>query len=141
MRNLLAAILFISIASVSAGDLRLEDESFSTIAYIREDGRIEDASFCTLGYIRDESRIEDASFSTLGYIRDGRIEGPGFNTMYYLEDDGRLTDSSFSLVLTIQSDGTVKACLSLPDVGSAGTLRATPLAELWRGAALAAWRR
>lgn len=44
-------------------------------------------------------------------------------------------------VLGIQSDGTVKACLSLPDVGSAGTLRALPLAELWRGAALAAWRR
>jgi radical SAM protein with 4Fe4S-binding SPASM domain len=44
-------------------------------------------------------------------------------------------------VLGIQSDGRVKACLSLPDDWVVGSLREMPLDELWNGETLAAWRR
>ena len=85
MRNLL--VLIVLSIPAAAGDLRLENDSFQTLAYIREDGRIEDASFHTLGYIRDDGRVEDDTFHLLGYLRDGRAEGDSFQTLYYLEDD------------------------------------------------------
>ncbi|MBN1953650.1 MAG: radical SAM protein [Anaerolineae bacterium] len=44
-------------------------------------------------------------------------------------------------VLGIQSNGAVKACLSLPDDMVVGSLRELSLAELWQGEMLAAWRR
>jgi hypothetical protein len=106
MRNLL--VLIVLSIPAAAGDLRLENDSFQTLAYIREDGRIEDASFHTLGYIRDDGRVEDDTFHLLGYLRDGRAEGDSFQTLYYLEDDGRLTDDSFSCVARISDDGTVE---------------------------------
>lgn len=109
MRNLLIILALALAASALAGDLRLEDGSFSTLAYIRESGRIEDDSFQTLGYIREEgTRIEDAEYNTLGYIDDGIIENAEYEEIYRLGDDGRLTDSHFRTVATITSDGTVE---------------------------------
>ena len=112
MRNLLIILALTLAASALAGDLRLEDSSFSTLAYIREDGRIEDDAFQTLGYIRDEgedgTRIEDAEYNTLGYIDEGEIENAEYEEIYRLGDDGRLTDSHFMTVARITSDGTVE---------------------------------
>jgi radical SAM protein with 4Fe4S-binding SPASM domain len=42
--------------------------------------------------------------------------------------------------LGIRSDGRVQPCLSLPEDSAIGDLRASPLTDLWRGAALATWR-
>ena len=86
MRNLLIILALTLAASALAGDLRLEDSSFSTLAYIREDGRIEDDSFQTLGYIRDEgedgTRIEDVEYNTLGYIDEGEIENAEYEETF-----------------------------------------------------------
>ena len=109
MRNLLIILVMALAASALAGDLRLEDSSFRTLAYIRESGRIEDASFQTLGYMREEgTRIEDVDFNTLGYMEDGVVENEEYEEIYRLGDDGRITDSHFRTVARITSDGTVE---------------------------------
>lgn len=112
MRNLLIILALALAASALAGDLRLEDSGFRTLAYIREDGRVEDDSFQTLGYIRDEgeagTRIEDTEYNTLGYIDEGEIENADYEELYRLDDDGRITDPHFRTVARITSDGTVE---------------------------------
>lgn len=111
MRILLLAVIMVllTITVVSAGDIRLENSSFNTLAYIRDNGRIENASFETLGYIREDGRIEDNSFHTLGYVKeDGRIEDDSFNELFTIETNGRLIDSRFMKIAEIQSDGTVE---------------------------------
>jgi hypothetical protein len=111
MRILLltAVTVLLTITIVSAGDIRLENSSFNTLAYIKDSGRIENASFEILGYIRDDGRIEDNSFHTLGYINeDGRIEDSSFNELFTITRNGRLTNSRFMMIAEIQSDGTVE---------------------------------
>lgn len=111
MKSLLVAsiIMLFTITIVSAGDIRLEDSHFNTLAYIRDNGRIENSSFEILGYLREDGRIEDNSFRTLGYIdEDGRIENDSFGDLYTIGENGRLTDTRFSRVAQIQSDGTVE---------------------------------
>jgi hypothetical protein len=109
MKNLLIILFLTLAASALAGDLRLEDSSYQTLAYIREGGRIEDDSFQTLGYIREEgTRIEDADYNTLGYIDEGVVENADYEEIYRLEDDGRITDSHFRTVARITGDGTVE---------------------------------
>lgn len=111
MRNLLVTstlVLLLCAASV-AGDIRLEDSSFSTVGYIRDNGHIENASFQTIGFIREDGRIEDDSFHTLGYIdEEGNIENAEYEDLYSVNESGRLTDADFRKVAEIQSDGTVE---------------------------------
>jgi len=109
MKNLLIILVLTLAASALAGDLRLEDSDYQTLAYIREGGRIEDDSFQTLGYIREDgTRIEDADYTTLGYIDEGSVENADYEEIYRLEDDGRITDSHFRTVARITGDGTVE---------------------------------
>jgi hypothetical protein len=109
MRNLLIMLAMALAASAVAGDLRLEDSSFRTLAYIRESGRIEDDAFQTIGYIREEgTRIEDADYTTLGYMEEGVVENADYEEIYRLGEDGRITDSRFRTVARITSDGTVE---------------------------------
>ncbi len=103
-------------AALSAGDLRLENNRYETVAYIREDGRIEDASFTLLGYIRSESedeedaglRIEASDFRVLGYIRDNEVQNPESRKLFDITDDGRIRDGRLRNVGSIRDDGTVE---------------------------------
>ena len=110
---LLPALLLLATVA-SAGNLRLEDSSYNTIAYIREDGRIEDASFSPLGRIvaeedTDRIRIEDASFNTVGYICEDEFLDNVEERIFELTSDGKIKNHRFRDVAIIRNDGTVEA--------------------------------
>ncbi len=115
MRSLFV-FLALCCAVASAGDLRLENSRYETVAYIREDGRIEDASFQLLGYIRAESedeaepglRIEAGDFRVLGYIRDNEVQSPDLRKLFDITSDGRIRDSRLRNTGSIREDGTVE---------------------------------
>ncbi len=114
MRSLFVS-LAVCCAVVSAGDLRLENSRYETVAYIREDGRIEDSSFQLLGYIRVETeeeepglRIEAGDFSVLGYIRENEVQSPDLRKLFDITDDGRIRDSRLRNTGSIREDGTVE---------------------------------
>lgn len=114
MRSLFVFLAFFY-AVVSAGDLRLENSRYETVAYIREDGRIEDASFQLLGYIRTETeesepglRIEAGDFRVLGYIRQNEVQSPDLRKLFDITDDGRIRDSRLRNTGSIREDGTVE---------------------------------
>jgi hypothetical protein len=112
-RFLLPALLLLATAA-SAGNLRLEDSSYNTIAYVREDGRIEDASFSPLGRIvaeedTDRIRIEDASFNTIGYICEDEFLDNAEERIFELTSDGKIKNHRFRDVAIIRNDGTVEA--------------------------------
>ncbi|MFO7627347.1 MAG: hypothetical protein R6V62_08835 [Candidatus Fermentibacteraceae bacterium] len=115
MRSLFVS-LAVFCAVVSAGDLRLENSRYETVAYIREDGRIEDASFQLLGYIRTESeeesgpglRIEAGDFRVLGYIRENEVQSPDLRKLFDITSDGRIRDSRLRNSGSIREDGTVE---------------------------------
>lgn len=114
MRSLFVS-LAVFCAVVAAGDLRLENSRYETVAYIREDGRIEDASFQLLGYIRVETeeeepglRIEAGDFSVLGYIRENEVQSPDLRKLFDITDDGRIRDSRLRNTGSIREDGTVE---------------------------------
>lgn len=114
MRSLFV-FLAVCCAVVSAGDLRLENSRYETVAYIREDGRIEDASFQLLGYIRTETeesepglRIEAGDFRVLGYIRENEVQSPDLRKLFDITSDGRIRDSRLRNTGSIREDGTVE---------------------------------
>lgn len=114
MRSLFV-FLAVCCAVVSAGDLRLENSRYETVAYIREDGRIEDASFQLLGYIRTETeesepglRIEAGDFRVLGYIRENEVQSPDLRKLFDITSDGRIRDSRLRNRGSIREDGTVE---------------------------------
>jgi hypothetical protein len=114
MRSLFV-FLALCCAVASAGDLRLENSRYETVAYIREDGRIEDASFQLLGYIRTEIeesepglRIEAGDFRVLGYIRENEVQSPDFRKLFDITSDGRIRDSRLRNSGSIREDGTVE---------------------------------
>lgn len=114
MRSLFV-FLALCCAVASAGDLRLENSRYETVAYIREDGRIEDASFQLLGYIRTETeesepglRIEAGDFRVLGYIRDNEVQSPDLRKLFDITSDGRIRDSRLRNSGSIREDGTVE---------------------------------
>lgn len=116
MRSLFV-FLAVCCAVAAAGDLRLENSRYETVAYIREDGRIEDASFQLLGYIRTESedeavepglRIEAGDFRVLGYIRDNEVQSPDLRKLFDITSDGRIRDSRLRNSGSIREDGTVE---------------------------------
>ena len=114
MNKYLLSVLLLLSATAFAGHLRLEDSSYNTIAYVREDGRIEDASFLPLGRIvcdddTDRIRIEDASFNTLGYIDNDEFLDSFEERIFELTSDGRLKNHRFRDVAIIRNDGTVEA--------------------------------
>ena len=114
MKNTLFLVLM-TVASISlAGHLRLENRSYETVAYIRDDGSIEDASFMPMGRIVYEEdsnriRIEDCGFNVLGYIEDENFYDRDENHLYELTSDGRLKSPRHRDVATIRDDGTVEA--------------------------------
>lgn len=104
-RALITAALLTPAAVLA--DITLQNPSFATVAFIREDGRVEDASFRVLGYFREGGRVEDARFKALGYIHsDGRVEDASFRTVGYVRADGRIEDASFRTVGYVR-DGVV----------------------------------
>jgi len=112
-RYLFALLLLLSVTAF-AGHLRLEDSSYNTIAYIREDGRIEDASFLPLGRIVCEDdterlRIEDAGFNILGYLDGDEFQDSFEECIFELASDGKLKNHRFRDVAIIRNDGTVEA--------------------------------
>lgn len=112
MRSLFT-LLPVLCAALFAGDLRLENSRYETVAYIREDGRIEDPSFQLLGYIRTDTeeegiRIETNDFRVLGYIRDGDVLDSDYRKLYDITGDGRIRDVRLRSVGSIRDDGTVE---------------------------------
>ncbi len=112
-KNLFPLLLLLS-ATAFAGHLRLEDSSYNTVAYVREDGRIEDASFLPLGRIvceddSDRLRIEDDGFNILGYVDDDEFLDSFEERIFELTSDGRLKNHRFRDVAIIRNDGTVEA--------------------------------
>ncbi len=114
MNKAFLTILMVLATVASAGNLRLEDSNYETIAYVREDGRIEDASFIPLGRMvqeedSDRIRIEDDSFNTLGYIDGDEFLDSFEDCLFELTLDGRLKNHRFRDVAIIRNDGTVEA--------------------------------
>jgi hypothetical protein len=114
LKNSFITALLLFVAVASAGNLRMENSSYETVAYIREDGRIEDASFLPLGrIILDEEteriRIEDNSFNILGYIDGNEFLNSLEERVFELTSDGRLKNHRFRDVARIRTDGTVEA--------------------------------
>ena len=114
MKNLVFPALLLFSAVAFAGNLRLENSGYETVAYIRDDGRIEDASFRPLGrIILDEEtsriRIEDDSFNILGYIDGNEFLNSSEERIFELTSDGKLKNYRFRDVAIIRNDGTVEA--------------------------------
>lgn len=114
MKNLVFPALLLFSAVAFAGNLRLENSGYETVAYIRDDGRIEDASFLPLGrIILDEEtsriRIEDDSFNILGYIDGNEFLNSSEERIFELTSDGKLKNYRFRDVAIIRNDGTVEA--------------------------------
>lgn len=114
MKKYFLAALLVFVAMANAGNLRLENSSYDTIAYVREDGRIEDASFSPLGRIvleegSERLRIEDDSFNTLGYIDGDQFLDSFEDCIFELAPDGKLKNHRFRDVAIVRSDGTVEA--------------------------------
>lgn len=114
MKNTLFLVLMTVVSISLAGHLRLENRSYETVAYIRDDGSIEDASFMPMGRMVNEEesnriRIEDCGFNVLGYIEDGQFLDSDENRIYELADGGRLKNHRYRDVATIRDDGTVEA--------------------------------
>ncbi len=106
-------LLFLFSGIALAGHLRLENSSYETVAYIRDDGRIEDASFLPLGRIvMDDDlemlRVEDDSFNVLGYIDGDEFLDAEEEPIYEMGRNGRLKNHRFRDVFTIRDDGTVE---------------------------------
>ncbi len=106
-------LLFLFSGMALAGHLRLENSSYETVAYIRDDGRIEDASFLPLGRIvMDDDlemlRVEDDSFNVLGYIDGDEFLDAEEEPIYEMGRNGRLKNHRFRDVFTIRDDGTVE---------------------------------
>lgn len=113
MRNTILILLALFSGIALAGHLRLENSSYETVAYIRDDGRIEDASFLPLGRIvMDDDlemlRVEDDSFNVLGYIDGDEFLDADEEPIYEMGRNGRLKNHRFRDVFTIRDDGTVE---------------------------------
>ena len=115
MKKLFVVIAAVMCSAAFAGDLRLENGRYETVAYIREDGRIEDAFFELLGHIREETendatilRIEACDFEVLGYVRDDEAQDPNGMKLYDLTGDGRIRDNRLRNMGSIRDDGTVE---------------------------------
>ncbi|HOP27514.1 MAG TPA: hypothetical protein PLM22_10890 [Candidatus Sabulitectum sp.] len=113
MRNTIMILLALFSGIALAGHLRLENSSYETVAYIRDDGRIEDASFLPLGRIvMDDDlemlRVEDDSFNVLGYIDGDEFLDSDEEPIYEIGRNGRLKNHRFRDVFTIRDDGTVE---------------------------------
>ena len=78
----LSAVLMLS--CTIAGAQRIASSSFTTLAYIRDDGTMQDASFRTIGYFKPGGTVQDASFRTIGYVKpDGTVQDSSFRTIGY----------------------------------------------------------
>ncbi len=139
MRSLFI-VTAIMCAALSAGDLRLENSRYETVAYIREDGRIEDAYFELLGYIREETeddavilRIEAPDFELLGYVRGDEVQDPEERKLFDITGDGRIRDNRLRNMGSIRDDGTVEGSdfrVILYTDGTHGSLRPRLMAYL-----------
>ena len=78
--------LSLTVWSFSASAQRVQDGSYSTIAYINDDGRVQNSSYSTIGYIQKDGRVQNSSYSTIGYIQgDGRVQNSNYSTIGYVK--------------------------------------------------------
>ena len=69
MRRLpiLLALLLVLLTGAAARAQRIQDASFRTVGYIKDDGTVQDASFRTIGHVRNDGTVQDAAFRTIGH--------------------------------------------------------------------------
>ena len=46
---------------------RMQDNSYRTIGYVKQDGTVQDGSYRTIGHIKRDGTVQDASYRTVGH--------------------------------------------------------------------------
>lgn len=45
----------------------MQNASYSTVGYIKEDGRVQNGSYSTIGYVKKDGTVQNGSYSTIGH--------------------------------------------------------------------------
>ena len=75
----------------------VENNTHSTIGYIKSNGTIENSTHSTIGYVKSNGEVENSTHSTIGYYRNGTIENSSHSTIGYFRS-GDYENSTHSTI-------------------------------------------
>ena len=66
-RPFLLALLLILLTGAAAHAQRIQDASFRTVGYIKNDGTVQDSSYRTIGHVKSDGTVQDSNYRTIGH--------------------------------------------------------------------------
>jgi len=67
MKRILTVLLMALLTLCSVQAQRMQDNSYRTIGYVKQDGTVQDGSYRTIGHIKRDGTVQDASYRTVGH--------------------------------------------------------------------------
>lgn len=49
---------------------QVQNSSYNTIGYIKQDGAVQNSSYNTIGYIKQDGTVQNSSYNTIGYAKN-----------------------------------------------------------------------
>ncbi len=98
---------FLFSGAAAAGETRVLDADYATVAFVKEDGRLLDPAYRTIGSLRGTS-VVDAANAPAGRIdADGAIRDAADKIVAYLREEGKLVNASRETIGFMKINGTI----------------------------------